>query len=216
MVSNFSILNAFLQANIINQVILILLVVLSIYSWSIIIAKYMVIKNSLKLLNTLSNIARENDIQTSLKIYITTNNNAYIPVLRSIIESNNEDISLDDFFENYSSNIQKGLNSLATLSSVAPFIGLLGTVIGVISSFTAIGSAKSASLAVIAPGIAEALYATALGLFVAIPASWAYNIFANKINALFIKNEQTVKLLINEYNKENGKIEDTEIEDEIQ
>jgi biopolymer transport protein TolQ len=216
MVSNFSIFNAFLQANIINQLILILLVILSVYSWSIIIAKYVAIKNSFKLIGKLSNLSREKDVRTSLKMYITTNNNVYIPILRDIVESNITDNALDNFFENYAIDIQKNLSALATLSSVAPFVGLLGTVIGVISSFTAIGLTKSASLAVIAPGIAEALYATALGLFVAIPASWAYNIFANKINALLIKNEQTIKLLINEYIKENGQIEYTEIEDEIQ
>ncbi|MEQ9124111.1 MAG: MotA/TolQ/ExbB proton channel family protein, partial [Alphaproteobacteria bacterium] len=67
---------------------------------------------------------------------------------------------------------------LATTASAAPFIGLFGTVWGIINSFTAIAAEKTTNLAVVAPGIAEALFATALGLFAAIPATVAYNKFA--------------------------------------
>jgi biopolymer transport protein ExbB/TolQ len=73
---------------------------------------------------------------------------------------------------------QKGSASLAVISSVAPFIGLFGTVWGIMTSFLGIAAAKDTSLAVVAPGIAEALAATALGLAVAIPATFAYNRFA--------------------------------------
>jgi len=75
-------------------------------------------------------------------------------------------------------NLQKGLNFLASVGSTAPFIGLFGTVWGIMNSFTAIGISQNTSLAVVAPGIAEALFATALGLVAAIPAV----IFYNKLN----------------------------------
>jgi biopolymer transport protein TolQ len=74
------------------------------------------------------------------------------------------------------------LNVLATISSAAPFVGLFGTVWGIMRSFTGIASAQNSSLAVVAPGIAEALFATAIGLFAAIPALIAYNRFSHGIN----------------------------------
>jgi biopolymer transport protein TolQ len=76
--------------------------------------------------------------------------------------------------------LEKNINFLATTAAVAPFVGLLGTVWGIIVSFTDIAAHKSASLAVVAPGIADALIATAFGLFAAIPAVMAYNYFVSK------------------------------------
>ncbi len=76
------------------------------------------------------------------------------------------------------------LNVLATIGSVAPFVGLFGTVWGIMRSFTAIAAEQNSSLAVVAPGIAEALFATAIGLFAAIPAVIAYNRFSHALNRL--------------------------------
>ena len=75
------------------------------------------------------------------------------------------------------------LNFLATVGSVAPFVGLFGTVWGIMNSFFQIGQQQNSSLAVVAPGISEALFATAIGLFAAIPAVIAYNRFSNAVNA---------------------------------
>jgi biopolymer transport protein TolQ len=74
------------------------------------------------------------------------------------------------------------LNFLATTGSVAPFVGLFGTVWGIMNSFFQIGSQQNSSLAVVAPGISEALFATAIGLFAAIPAVIAYNRFSHRVN----------------------------------
>ncbi|MGE4410317.1 MAG: protein TolQ [Sphingobium sp.] len=74
------------------------------------------------------------------------------------------------------------LNILATIGAVAPFVGLFGTVWGIMRSFTSIAAQQNSSLAVVAPGIAEALFATAIGLFAAIPAVIAYNRFSHRIN----------------------------------
>jgi len=76
------------------------------------------------------------------------------------------------------------LNILATVGAVAPFVGLFGTVWGIMRSFSGIAQAQSTSLAVVAPGIAEALFATAIGLFAAIPAVIAYNRFSHRINRI--------------------------------
>ncbi|HEX7783535.1 MAG TPA: protein TolQ [Sphingobium sp.] len=79
------------------------------------------------------------------------------------------------------------LNILATVGSVAPFVGLFGTVWGIMRAFTSIAAEQNSSLAVVAPGIAEALFATAIGLFAAIPAVIAYNRFSHGINRLEAK-----------------------------
>ena len=80
--------------------------------------------------------------------------------------------------------LERYLTFLATTGSTAPFIGLFGTVWGIMDSFRGIGATGSASLAVVAPGISEALVATAIGLVAAIPAVMGYNHFANKVNIL--------------------------------
>jgi len=80
--------------------------------------------------------------------------------------------------------ISERLNILATIGSVAPFVGLFGTVWGIMRSFTAIAGEQNTSLAVVAPGIAEALFATAIGLFAAIPAVIAYNRLSHGVNRL--------------------------------
>ncbi len=77
--------------------------------------------------------------------------------------------------------LEKGLGFLATVGSAAPFVGLFGTVWGIMNSFQSIAASKNTSLAIVAPGIAEALFATAIGLFAAIPAVIAYNKFSNEL-----------------------------------
>lgn len=81
--------------------------------------------------------------------------------------------------------LEKGLSTLATIGSVSPYIGLFGTVWGIMNAFIGLGQAESVGLATVAPSIAEALIATALGLFAAIPATMAYNHFATKSNTLY-------------------------------
>ncbi len=80
--------------------------------------------------------------------------------------------------------LSEKIGILATIGSVAPFVGLFGTVWGIMRSFTAIAAENNSSLAVVAPGIAEALFATAIGLFAAIPAVIAYNSFSQRLNRL--------------------------------
>ncbi len=80
--------------------------------------------------------------------------------------------------------LEQGLAMLATIGSTSPYVGLFGTVWGIMNAFIALGNVKSATLAMVAPGIAEALIATAMGLFAAIPAVIAYNVFTNKVDGL--------------------------------
>jgi biopolymer transport protein ExbB/biopolymer transport protein TolQ len=83
--------------------------------------------------------------------------------------------------------LKKGIPSLATIGSTAPFVGLLGTVVGVISAFQGIAATGSGGLGAVSAGISEALIETALGLVVAIPAVWMYNYFSNRVEAFDVE-----------------------------
>ncbi len=91
-------------------------------------------------------------------------------------------VAMDSQIALEADDIAERLNFLATVGSVAPFVGLFGTVWGIMNSFFQIGAQESSSLAVVAPGISEALFATAIGLFAAIPAVIAYNRFGHRVD----------------------------------
>ena len=91
--------------------------------------------------------------------------------------------AMDSAVANEADRLSNRLNFLATVGSVAPFVGLFGTVWGIMNSFFQIGQQQNSSLSVVAPGISEALFATAIGLFAAIPAVIAYNRFSHRVNS---------------------------------
>ncbi len=93
--------------------------------------------------------------------------------------------------------LKRGLGGLATIGATAPFVGLFGTVLGIMHAFTQISVQKTSGLTAVAGGIAEALVTTALGLFVAVPAVWAYNYFTGKIEAFDVEMDNSSKELIN-------------------
>jgi len=93
--------------------------------------------------------------------------------------------------------MKRGLSGLATIGSTAPFVGLFGTVVGIINAFKGISAEKATGLSAVAGGISEALVATALGLLVAIPAVWAYNYFTNKCEAFDVEMDNSSMELIN-------------------
>jgi biopolymer transport protein ExbB/biopolymer transport protein TolQ len=93
--------------------------------------------------------------------------------------------------------MKRGLSGLATIGSTAPFVGLFGTVTGIINAFKGIQSSKATGLSAVAGGISEALVTTALGLLVAVPAVWAYNYFTNKVEAFDVEMDNSSMELIN-------------------
>lgn len=93
-------------------------------------------------------------------------------------------VAMNSAVEGEVDRLAEKIGTLATIGAVAPFVGLFGTVWGIMRSFTAIAAENNSSLAVVAPGIAEALFATAIGLFAAIPAVIAYNRFSHRLNKL--------------------------------
>ena len=93
--------------------------------------------------------------------------------------------------------MKRGLSGLATIGSTAPFVGLFGTVMGIINAFKGISASKATGLSAVAGGIAEALVTTALGLVVAVPAVWAFNYFTNKVEAFDVEMDNSSMELIN-------------------
>lgn len=101
--------------------------------------------------------------------------------------------------------LKRGVSSLATIGSTAPFVGLFGTVLGIINAFRGISTQKSTGLAAVAGGISEALVTTAVGLFVAVPAVWVYNYFTSKIEAFDVEMDNSSSELIDYFIKRSSR-----------
>jgi biopolymer transport protein ExbB/biopolymer transport protein TolQ len=101
--------------------------------------------------------------------------------------------------------LKRGVSGLATIGSTAPFVGLFGTVVGIINAFKGIQTQKSAGLGAVAGGIAEALVTTAVGLFVAVPAVWVYNYFTSKIEAFDVEMDNSSSELIDYFIKRSSR-----------
>jgi len=187
--ADFSLLNLFIRADVVVKTVILLLIAASIYSWAIIIEKVKLFKK----INT-STEAFEEKFWKSKSVESFYNNlppKIFDPMaltfqatmqtmLKSRSKSNlSEKMSgiLESNIEKQMNKIEKNYTFLATVGSTAPFIGLFGTVWGIMNSFQSIAISRNTSLAIVAPGIAEALFATALGLLAAIPAVVAYNKF---------------------------------------
>ena len=97
--------------------------------------------------------------------------------------------------------LKRGISGLATIGSTGPFVGLFGTVVGIINAFQGISSEKSTGLAAVAGGISEALVTTAIGLFVAVPAVWMYNYYSNKVEAFDVEMNNSSSELIDYFIK---------------
>jgi biopolymer transport protein TolQ len=189
--TDFSLWSLFLRADFIVKSVILMLIGCSVYSWAIIIEKFRLFKkidresedfeekfwksksaetfyNNLpaNLENPMALLFKDS-MQTLLKAKNKSNLNER---MSSMLEAN---------IEKQMVTLERGFTFLATVGSTAPFIGLFGTVWGIMNSFQSIAISRNTSLAIVAPGIAEALFATALGLLAAIPAVVAYNKFNN-------------------------------------
>ena len=103
-----------------------------------------------------------------------------------------------------SNDLKKGVNTLATIGSTAPFVGLLGTVVGVINAFVGIAATGSGGIGAVSAGIAEALVETALGLFVAIPAVWFYNYLTGRLDYFNVEMDNSSSELVDYFIKKTA------------
>ena len=187
--TDFSIISLFLRADVIVKSVIVILIASSIYSWAIIFDKILLFKK----INKESEEFEERfwKSKSAESFYNSLPNNLDNPMARvfkssmqTVIKSRSKSnigerltSVLEVNIENQMNIVEKNYTFLATVGSTAPFIGLFGTVWGIMNSFQSIAISRNTSLAIVAPGIAEALFATALGLLAAIPAVVAYNKF---------------------------------------
>ena len=189
--TDFSIITLFLRADIIVKTVIIILIVSSIYSWAIIFEKIKLFKKINKSTDEFENKFWKSKSAESFYNSLPSNVNDpmanlfkdSMQVLLKSKRSSNLDEKMSRMLEinveQQMEKIDKSYTFLATVGSTAPFIGLFGTVWGIMNSFQSIAISRNTSLAIVAPGIAEALFATALGLLAAIPAVVAYNKFSS-------------------------------------
>ena len=189
--TDFSLWSLFIRADLVVKAVILMLIGCSVYSWAIIIEKFRLFKKinseseefeekfwKSKSAETFYNnlpVDLENPIALLFKDSMQTllkakNKSNLSEKMSGILEAN---------IEKQMVRLEKGFTFLATVGSTAPFIGLFGTVWGIMNSFQSIAISRNTSLAIVAPGIAEALFATALGLLAAIPAVVAYNKYNN-------------------------------------
>ena len=189
--TDFSLWQLFLRADFVVKSVILILIASSIFSWALIFDKYRLFKRidkSTKLFEDkfwksksaetfYKNIPDKTDdplaqiFKSAMEELIKTRSKT------SAVQSARVQIVVEVSIDEQSKNIEKNFTYLATVGSTAPFIGLFGTVWGIMNSFQSIAISRNTSLAIVAPGIAEALFATALGLLAAIPAVIAYNKF---------------------------------------
>ena len=191
--ADFSFWTLFTRADFIVKSVIIMLIAASIYSWALIFEKYKVFKKIFKSSDEFEEeFLNSKSVKTLFEKTSSDTDDPMTVVFRSganyLMQNKSQsqavltekvkrvmDVAIDKEVEKY----ENKLTFLATVGSVAPFIGLFGTVWGIMNSFQSIAISRNTSLAIVAPGIAEALFATALGLLAAIPAVVAYNKFTS-------------------------------------
>ena len=189
--TDFSLIGLFIRADIIVKSVIIILIASSVYSWAIIFDKVRMFRKINKSAEDFEEkFWKSKSAETFYNSLPATLNDPMAKVFKNSMQSVMKSRSRSNISERLigvlEANIEKQMNVvnknytfLATVGSTAPFIGLFGTVWGIMNSFQSIAISRNTSLAIVAPGIAEALFATALGLLAAIPAVVAYNKFTN-------------------------------------
>ncbi len=223
-ITSNSFFNLISQADLVVKMVMLSLVIASIFCWSLIIEKIIKLRFVKRGINNF-----EKDFYSKMtieQIYKEAKNNntllsmIFLAAMREWKQNNITDITEDKSGNKKSSlkeringamnvaiskslqNLEVGLNMMAIIGSSAPFIGLFGTVWGIMNSFQSIATMKNTNLAVVAPGIAEALLATGIGLFVAIPAVFFYNVFTARINRLYERGNNFSTELLNILSRE--------------
>ncbi|MEM6615813.1 MAG: protein TolQ [Pseudomonadota bacterium] len=194
---DFTLLGLFLQAHIVVQLVMIGLLLASVWSWAIMIDKWLLFRKARREADRFEKVFWSGHSLEELYNGLTTRQTSgmasvFLAAMKEWKRSQQAqargythlteriDKVMDVTISRENDRVERRLLFLATVGSTSPFIGLFGTVWGIMTAFQAIAVSKDTNLAVVAPGIAEALFATALGLIAAIPAVMAYNKFTNE------------------------------------
>ncbi|MHA7968186.1 protein TolQ [Rhizobium sp. CAU 1783] len=196
----------FMQAGFIVKLVMLGLLAASVWTWAIVIDKFMSYSRARRQFDQFEQVFWSGQSLEELYRTLAERNNSglaamFVAAMREWKKSFERgarspiglqmriDRAMDVTLARESETLEARLASLATIGSAAPFVGLFGTVVGIMTSFQAIAGSKSTNLAVVAPGIAEALLATAIGLVAAIPAVIAYNKFSGEAGKLTARME---------------------------
>lgn len=198
----YTVLSLILGASTVVKVTILILLLFSIISWSIIFFKFIYFRkakreNDIFFRSYLKNRNPSELFNLSKKFFLSPLANVFRSVYGEMADVHEIERSIRRYEALEIAKLERYLNFLATTGSTTPFIGLFGTVWGIMNAFRGIGEQGSASLAVVAPGIAEALITTALGLFAAIPAVVAYNYYLSMSKRLIIEMEDFSEEIIN-------------------
>ena len=210
MTDYFSIYSLILNASIIVQLVIGILLLASIGSWVIIVEKWIVTNNALKEFFLFEQFFWSgeslNDIYDDLKTKedLVGIESIFYEIYEDSIAQDSQELQKDDLTARFKrvskvslmrqeDLLESRISFLSTVASASPYIGLFGTVWGIMNSFRGLAQTSQATLSVVAPGISEALIATALGLFAAIPALIAYNFFVKRINTILNRYESFIE-----------------------
>jgi len=210
MTDYFSIYSLILNASIVVQLVIGILLLASIGSWVIIVEKWIVTNNALKEFFLFEQFFWSGeslkDIYDDLKAKedLVGIESIFYEIYEDSIAQDSQELQKDDLAARFiriskvslmrqEDLLESRISFLSTVASASPYIGLFGTVWGIMNSFRGLAQTSQATLSVVAPGISEALIATALGLFAAIPALIAYNFFVKRINTILNRYESFIE-----------------------
>ena len=210
MTDYFSIYSLILNASIVVQLVIGILLLASIGSWVIIVEKWIVTNNAIKEFFLFEQFFWSgeslNDIYNDLKAKedLVGIESIFYEIYEDSIAQDSQELQKDDLTARFKrvskvslmrqeDLLESRISFLSTVASASPYIGLFGTVWGIMNSFRGLAQTSQATLSVVAPGISEALIATALGLFAAIPALIAYNFFVKRINTILNRYESFIE-----------------------
>ncbi|HYE74088.1 MAG TPA: MotA/TolQ/ExbB proton channel family protein [Blastocatellia bacterium] len=214
---NLSIQEMLKSMGVIALGVVIILLVMSIYSIAVMIERYLTFKSaarqSREFVPRVSEMLRSDQLEEALKL----SKEYHRSHLAIVVNSGLQELATMNANSNQSrmlrkakravrratamktADFQRGLSSLATIGSTAPFVGLFGTVVGIINAFTKMNEAQESGLSVVAGGISEALVTTAFGLVVAIPAVWMFNYFSNRVHIFGVEMSNSAEELIDHF-----------------
>tara|TARA_B100000003_G_scaffold27748_1_gene22009 strand:- start:1577 stop:2233 length:657 start_codon:yes stop_codon:yes gene_type:complete len=210
MTDYFSIYSLILNASIVVQLVIGILLLASIGSWVIIVEKWIVTNNAIKEFFLFEQFFWSGeslkDIYDDLKAKedLVGIESIFYEIYEDSIAQDSQELQKDDLTARFKrvskvslmrqeDLLESRISFLSTVASASPYIGLFGTVWGIMNSFRGLAQTSQATLSVVAPGISEALIATALGLFAAIPALIAYNFFVKRINTILNRYESFIE-----------------------
>jgi biopolymer transport protein ExbB/biopolymer transport protein TolQ len=220
---SFDVVTMFMESSIVGKTVIVILALMSAWSIGVMIDRYLAFgaarKQSREFAPAVAGCLKEGKIEEAISVAEQNKRSHLAKVVEAgLQEFRAHGISRELAGEQVESSrraceraeaivnaeLKRGLSGLATIGATAPFVGLFGTTVGIINAFQEMSSAKTAGLAAVAGGISEALITTAFGLFVAVPAVWAYNAYTNKVEAFGVEMTNSSSELIDYFIKQKS------------